>query len=195
MNFYSDNGVDAYLSELLPDFGYACEVGASEGITGSNCLHFEERGWLVLCVEPNPLLEPAGRHLRKLWRQVACGPEDNESRELILVGSYPYESSTGLEIRYGPCPECNIAGRLPVKVRTLDRVLEESGFPRLDLLTIDVEGYEGEVLAGFTVERWKPKFIVVEDCDGSMFTQKYCPPDGYSEVAIRQFDRIWKKEE
>jgi FkbM family methyltransferase len=193
MSFYSDNGVDEYLAQHLPDFGYACDVGASEGFSGSNTLALEERGWLVICVEPNPMLEKAGRHCRKLWRQVACGSEDCEARELIVVGSYPYASSTGLNIVYGPCPVENIAGRVMVKVRTLDRLLEEVGFPCLDVLTIDVEGYEGEVLLGFTVERWKPKFIVVEDCDGSTLTHKYLPPPGYSEVAIRQFDRIWQR--
>lgn len=193
MTTYSDNGVDDFLSSLVPDFGYACDVGANEGFIGSNTFDLEERGWIVLCVEPNPLLEKAGRHCRKLWRQVACGSKDMDSRDLILIGSYPYASNTGLEMRYGPYSLMNEAGRIPVNVRTLDRVLEESGFPRLDVLTIDVEGYEDEVLAGFTVERWKPQFIVVEDCDGSTLTHKYNPPDGYTEVAIRQFDRIWQR--
>jgi FkbM family methyltransferase len=191
MTFYSDNGVDTYLSELLPDFGYACEVGASEGFTGSNCLHFEERGWLVLCIEPNPELEKAGRHIRKLWRQVAAGAEDEEARTFYIFGEHPYASNSGIELRYAW--DAGKREQPTVKVRTLDRLLEESGFPRLDLLTIDVEGYEGEVLSGFTVEFWKPKFIVVEDCDGSMLTHKYWPPDGYSEVAIKQFDRIWQR--
>jgi FkbM family methyltransferase len=174
----------------LPEFGYACDVGANDGTFNSNTLLLEERGWLVLCVEPNPLLESAGRSCRKLWRQVACGAKDEESKELIVVGGHPYASSTGLELRYaGSSSTC----RLSVKVRTLDRLLEESGFPRLDVLTIDVEGYEGEVLQGFSVERWKPSIILVEDCDGLNPTEKYIPPAGYEELGWITLDRVWKR--
>ena len=187
--FYSDNGVDSYLSGLLPDFGYACDVGANDGFRG-NTLHFEERGWIVLCVEPNPLLEKAGRHLRKLWRQVACGAADEESREFLSVGDYPFASHSGLEARYG---EVGASSRPLVKVRTLDRLLEEAGFPRLDLLTIDVEGYEDEVLKGFSIERWRPQFIVVEDCDGGSAMTKYALPEGYEEMPRCSLDRIWRR--
>jgi FkbM family methyltransferase len=154
---FSDNGVDKYLESAgLPAFGYACEVGANTGIIGSNTMLFQHRGWLTLCVEPNPKLEEEGRNARQLWRQVACGAIDEEARELIVAGGYPWASHTGLEMRYG---YDGATEKVVVKVRTLDRLLEEAGFPRVDLLCIDTEGYEAEVMQGFTPERWKPMFI------------------------------------
>jgi FkbM family methyltransferase len=189
MNFYSDNLVDEYLCNHTDDFGYACEVGANTGTAGSNTLALEQLGWLVLCVEPNPMLEPEGRAARKLWRRVACGAEDSEYGLFKVVGTHPYASYSGLELRYGGTSTTEIS----VKVRTLDRLLEEAGFPRLDVLTIDAEGYEDEVLNGFTVERWKPKFIVVEDCDGSSMLTKYQLPEGYEEMPRCHFDRIWRR--
>jgi FkbM family methyltransferase len=187
---YSDNGVDDFLlSELAIDKGYACDVGANNGRSGSNTLLLEEKGWIVLCIEPNPLLETDGRGCRKLWRQVACGAVDEDEREFLSVGGHPYASYSGLELRYGGTSTTEIS----VKVRTLDRLLEEAGFPRLDLLTIDVEGYEDEVLKGFTVERWKPQFIVVEDCDGCSPLMKYAIPEGYEEMPRCHLDRIWRR--
>jgi hypothetical protein len=93
-------------------------------------------------------------------------------------------------MRYGACTPTSTP---KVRVRTLDRLLEEAGFPRLDLLTIDVEGYEDEVLKGFTIERWKPQFIVVEDCDGCSPLTKYQLPDGYEEMPRCHLDRIWRR--
>ena len=37
--------------------------------------------------------------------------------------------------------------------------------PCLDLLVVDVEGMEDEVFAGFSLEKWKPKAIIVELAD------------------------------
>jgi FkbM family methyltransferase len=192
MNCYSDNGVDKFLINTFPpeSFGYACEVGANTGTAGSNTLALEQQGWMVLCVEPNPMLEPEGRAARKIWRQVACGAEDDECGKFLAFGSHPYASYSGMDDRYGGGIPTSM---LSVKVRTLDRLLEEAGFPRLDALTIDAEGYEDEVLKGFTVERWKPRYIVVEDCDGSSVMTKYQIPNGYEEMPRCHFDRIWRR--
>jgi len=191
MSSYSDNGVDEMLAPLVPSFGYACDVGANNGSLFNNTLALEKRGWLVLCVEPIPLLENDGRSCRKLWRQVACGAVDEEDREFMCFGSHPYASYSGLEMRYRDDVSQYI--RFNVKVRTLDRLLEEAGFPRLDVLTIDTEGYEDEVLKGFTIERWKPQFIVVEDCDGQSALTKYALPKGYEEMPRCHFDRVWRR--
>jgi len=183
----SDNGVDLAVEPLLPVFGYACEVGANNGVFNSNTLMYERNGWIVLCIEPNPLLATAGRGARKLWRQVACGAEDAENQRFEVYRGYPHASFSSFKDRYGsPSEPTSIQY---VTVRRLDRVLEEAGFPRLDLLCVDVEGWEPEVMAGFTVERWKPIIIVVED----VLNRGSNPPPGYREIEKRIFDRIYQR--
>lgn len=58
MTYYGqhDPPVDKIIEELLPEgfVGYAADVGAANGIVDSNTYLFEQRGWKVLCVEPNP---------------------------------------------------------------------------------------------------------------------------------------------
>ena len=45
----------------------------------------------------------------------------------------------------------------------LDSILEKNlNKSNLDYISIDVEGYENEVLSGFSLERWYPKFINIE---------------------------------
>jgi len=189
MSEYSGNNVDDIVRPFLPDIGWACDVGASDGVFFSNTLAFEERGWTVLCIEANPLLAEKGQSRRKLWRAVAAGAEDAEDREFFAYGSEPYPSWSSL------APIKSTPGQRPihafkVPVRRLDRLLEEVGFDRLDFLTIDAEGYEPEILAGFTVERWKPKVIVAESWkEGTLAT-----PPGYSLIRRVEYDNIFIRE-
>jgi FkbM family methyltransferase len=189
VTYYSDNGVDALVESMLPEFGYACDVGANLGDNGTNTLQLEEKGWIVLCVEPNPLLEEHGRSKRKLWRRVACGVGDCDGQIFTAYDGWPHagHSSLGDKSRYG------VAGSPQaffVDIRRVDRILEEAGFPRLDFLSIDVEGWELEVLAGFTVERWKPKVIVFEDYLGRY---DYVKLEGYEFVDKLAFDRVYRR--
>lgn len=176
---YSDNGIDTLLARLLPDRGMAVDVGANLS-HGSNTLVLEEQGWTVLCIEPNPLLEAEGRMLRRLWRSVACGAKDAEKQTFYSCAGPCHASNSGLVERDG------VKDVFQVSVRRLDRVLDEAGFTRLDLVTIDVEGYECQVLAGFTVDRWWPQVMVVETWLDDMD-----PPAGYTRHCRMDFDNVF----
>jgi hypothetical protein len=53
---------------------------------------------------------------------------------------------------------------IEVPVRTLDDILVDAGAPvPIDFLSIDVEGHETEVLAGFDIAHWRPRLILIED--------------------------------
>ena len=46
---------------------------------------------------------------------------------------------------------------------TLDEVLEQIPHPRIDFLSIDVEGVELQVLRGFDILKHCPRLMVIED--------------------------------
>jgi len=46
--------------------------------------------------------------------------------------------------------------------RTLSSLLDEIGAPQVDLLSLDVEGFEAQALAGLDLDRHAPRFILVE---------------------------------
>jgi FkbM family methyltransferase len=188
MNIYrSDNGVDKRVEELFGDFvGHVCDVGANDGHYLSNSLLFEEKGWTVLCIEPNPDLAEIGRSRRKLWLEVAAGAEDSDEHEFGITGASPWASQSCLGVRSrhgGGGAHPNI---VKVKVRTLDRLLDEAGFPKLDYLTVDVEGWEREVMSGFTVERWKPRVIVLEE-----WTENAIAIPGYEITDRLHYDNLY----
>lgn len=196
MTWYSfdvgvERGVDEYIAHMLPPFGYACDVGANDGRLYSNSLHFETRGWIVLCVEPIPDLEEAGRSCRKLWRTVACGANDEEARQFAMCNGHSTWASRSTLMTDGNIPygiEDGVEQIIDVPVRRLDRVLEEAGFPRLDYLTIDVEGTEPEVLAGFTADRWRPTIIVAESIYDDLKA-----PCGYEKINRISYDNVYRR--
>lgn len=59
----------------------------------------------------------------------------------------------------------SLAGGVPVAVTTLDAFMERSGMDRLDVVKIDVEGYEIRVLRGAqsTLSRFKPDLLIEFD--------------------------------
>jgi Methyltransferase FkbM domain len=50
-----------------------------------------------------------------------------------------------------------------VQVVTLDDILAQADNPRIDFLSIDVEGNDLQVLRGFDIQRHRPQLIIIED--------------------------------
>lgn len=49
-----------------------------------------------------------------------------------------------------------------VPARTLSSILDEIGAPEIDLLSLDVEGFEPSVLAGLDLDRHAPRWMLIE---------------------------------
>jgi hypothetical protein len=69
----------------------------------------------------------------------------------------------------------------------VDRLLSEAGFPRLDLLSVDVEGTELDVLKGANIGRWAPRCIIAEHLGDPSPISDYLAPFGY--VFSEKIDR------
>jgi hypothetical protein len=51
---------------------------------------------------------------------------------------------------------------IEVLARTLTSVLEEAGTTSIDFLSLDVEGFEPQVLRGLDFDRFQPEWILIE---------------------------------
>ena len=54
-----------------------------------------------------------------------------------------------------------------VPARTLSSILDEVAAPDVDLLSLDVEGFEAEVVKGLDLERHRPRYLLVEVLEGA----------------------------
>lgn len=194
---YDQHGEEAVIARYLNvnAVGYACDVGAADGLEGSNTKFLEDLGWSVLCIEPNPAL--AKRCARNRVRTVAVACGDSRRTSTFHVRSFGGGNMTagsslnpdpavmddprigsGVSLRQLGAVEWSIE----VPVVPLDDVLEENLFHRLDFMSIDTEGTEAEVFRGFSISRWVPKLVVVESWAEDEPHRAYFESAGYRRV-------------
>jgi FkbM family methyltransferase len=171
--------------------GYACEVGAGDGVHLSNTLWLEQEGWDVLCIEPFEELFVKASANRKRVVQVACSDCENPEGKLIvyrLQGSANHGVIPVIEPpgeRFARAFMSKRPGSIdhqPVKTAKLDTLLERAEFPRLDFLSVDVDGTEVRVMRGMDLERWKPKVVLIENPFNDQVLHGHFTDRGYHRI-------------
>lgn len=143
------------------DRGYFVEVGANLPRDGSQTFDLEQRGWTGVLVEPQPDLAARLRQQRsaRVFAE-ACSSRRNAGRQMTLHlagGHSSFDRKLNL-------PQVKPHDAVGVPVRTLNEMLiEAQAPPRIDFISIDVEGHELDVLDGFDLARWRPRLILIED--------------------------------
>ncbi len=158
--------------------GVAVDIGAADGLNGSNTKHLELAGWRVLCIEPNPIYAAILRHHRNEVMELACGKQNRDGQKFKIYETTPGNFQACSSLKPDPTVVQAHGGPKPsttqVNVRTLDWCLEKAGITKLDLVSIDVEGTEQDVLDGFDIGRWKPKMVIIEDWRGGQYRNWFC---------------------
>lgn len=172
------NNLDKKLAKYL-DFegGFFIEAGANDGYTQSNTYYFEKsKAWRGVLVEGIPQLYKACKKNRPNSKVFNCAlVADGYAQESITMhyadlmsmvdGAMPSQQeqtshiSKGLEIQ-----RLNKTYSVEVSARTLESVLDSiEDLPDvIDLFSLDVEGYELNVLKGINLKKYRPKYILVE---------------------------------
>ncbi len=191
-SFYAQFGEDRLLSQLFKNNikGSCVEVGANDGVTGSNTLYFERLGWNCVLVEPNPDLA-AQLRMTRAGQVFECAASRVEGRAVLqLAEGDPLAhavSTLGSDERASASVRAHGFRSRPVEVhtRTLDGILDEAGFaPGFEFLTLDVEGHEFEALGGLTLGYWRPRVMIVEDNTrfGDARVRQHLERSGYARV-------------
>lgn len=194
LEYYSQQGQDKYVvSRFFPHlrYGVFVDVGAHDGKTFSQSLHFEKKGWTGICVEPLPEVFNALKSLRKcVCVNAAIDVEEGET-DFVKNGGYT-EMLSGIQKYY---PDKHHERRLKeqrlmgggteiVKVPTvrLDTLLKRQGIKRVDYLSIDVEGAELAVVKSINFDDVDIEVIGFEDNypEDSVSVVGYLLSKGYS---------------
>jgi FkbM family methyltransferase len=157
--------------------GVFIEAGANDGIAQSNSYFLENKyGWSGVLVEPVPKYYRMCRRARRAHvMNCGLGPFEKDGEELeILSGglmslpvtvdekllhgrSVRQHAAIGAQEFGGVAPEL-----VRTRVRALSNVLDELGIKEVDFFSLDVEGFELEVLKGLDLSRHAPKFLLIE---------------------------------
>jgi FkbM family methyltransferase len=183
-----DPKISILVGELLKPGDVALDIGANIGLVSLKMAQkvrphgrvhsFEPaprvRGYLERLVEANPDLP------------ITVYPFGLGEEEAVLQLSIPrnMDGEASLVIDRGADVEV-----IDVQIRTLSNVIGEIGIERIDLIKLDVEGFEAKVIRGSAdaIARFRPKYILFEE-HGMVFGEAF--PDSIAllvELGYRVF--------
>ncbi len=177
--------------------GVLVEVGAADPEYLSTSALYRDLGWTVLSVEPNPEFCQLHRARGHEVLQYACGDHDEDGVDFCLVdsggaeyrgGNVSHESFSSIAIKdtYADLMNSDLTVRkITVDLRRLDTLLAEHipAIEHIDILSIDVEGWELEVLSGLDMDSFRPRVLIIEN----LFAD-----DGYREYMRARGYELWR---
>jgi FkbM family methyltransferase len=193
--------------------GTFIEVGALDGIGGSNTYFFEkERGWNGLLIEPNPAefskLKSSDRSSYK--ENCAISNVEGEVNFLSITG--PCNVLSGIWEYYNPEHiqrierEINMYSSysegheyyskkelIKINAYKLQTLIEKYNLTEIDLLSIDVEGAEIQVLESIDFEKTKINCILLENNYGISKETELLTQKGYRVLGNIQWDVVFVK--
>jgi FkbM family methyltransferase len=160
------------------DGGFFVEAGANDGFEQSNTYWLERFcGWSGVLVEPVPQLYREAARERSRSQVFNCalvsfgdeGPVTMRYGNLMSIISGSRGSDAADHAYLAPARRTGMEPSYEVTVpgRTLTSILDEAQAPEIDLLSLDVEGFEPQALKGLDFERHAPRYLLVEIQDMS----------------------------
>ena len=140
--------------------GVFIELGAFDGITQSNTYFFElNRGWSGILIEPSKTSFDLCCKNRPNSKVINCCCVSNTYTSDAIFGDFNstlMSSVNGDRLQSGNLIEIN--------AMTLEKILDENINPstEIDFLSLDTEGYELNVLQGLNLNKYRPKYLLIE---------------------------------
>lgn len=202
--YYSQVGQDKFIFETFfrsAKEGFFVDVGAYDGVTGSNTCFFERTlGWAGLCFEASPSQFPALQQRRRSpCINIAVGDHSGEEVFLDVVAGYTQMSGLLSDLNDPRLIRANpqhAEREVRVAVRPLSELLDEHGVTTVDYCSIDVEGAEMRVLKGIDFDRHRISVLSIENAHHYHPTspsgaREFMEARGYRYVETIGYDEIF----
>jgi FkbM family methyltransferase len=155
--FNALNNLDKKLLQYINyNNGFYIECGANDGVDQSNTWYFEKfKNWHGILIEAHP----------EIFREL----KKNRNKRNILVNKFLVSNNYKSQIvnisnndLMSKFSTTNEESSFSTSI-TLTEVLKKNNSPKLiDLFSLDVEGYEFEVLKGIDFKNYKFKYFLIE---------------------------------
>lgn len=153
-----------------PDGGVFVDVGANAGLLSFHAACRARSGCRVVVIEPNPVMMARARTcvLRPesfdtdavafVFAEVAIADREGEAE--FVVTADPGESHLAA---------AGATGTIRTPLTTLPALLARHGLERIDILKLDVEGFEEAALGPLLAHGPLPEAIILEDCNRALW--------------------------
>jgi FkbM family methyltransferase len=202
---YSQEGEDMVLRSFFEGQenykGFFVDVGAHHPYRFSNTLHFYQKGWRGINIEPTPGAIKAFNRFRSKDINLNIGISDRKDKLTFYCFNEPALNGFSKELseERNRTKNYHIIKELGVETYPLAEILDKH-LPqgqKIDFLTIDVEGLDLQVLKSNNWGKYKPSYILVEDkidftnlSDSEVY--RYLEERGYKMVAKTQRTLFFK---
>lgn len=164
---YAQEGEDSILARLFEGrrTGFYVDIGAHHPKRFSNTNLFYQRGWSGINVDPNPDAMRLFRRLRRRDINITVGVGDAEGELTYYKFNDPALNTCDVELaRQRENATYHIVDTMRVSIMTLAKILE-THLPEnvgIDFLSVDVEGYDLNVLRSNDWSKFRPRCVLVE---------------------------------
>ena len=198
--YASQAGQDQIVDRILAGKtgGTFVDVGAYDGITGSNSLYFEKwRGWSGVLVEPVLMQREKAQDMRAApCLPYAVAPQEGNASFITITKGYTqmsglagsYDDALLKRVRENPH---HAEDSIDVETRTLSGILIEAGLNDPDFISLDIEGGELSVLDSFPFDQHKVLVWSIENNSGASDIPQIMRKNGYNLIEFCGPDEIY----
>lgn len=170
---FAQGGEDINVLYMLDDKrdGFYLDIGSNDPIESSNTFKLYLVGWHGILVDGNPMLIDKAKKIRKMDTCVhALVSEEKTKMDFYISDAHLYSSIDASHASLGT--DDRKVQKVQLDTQTLDEIIEKN-LPVgqiIDLLSIDVEGHDFSVLKSISLQKYRPRVIVIEDLHHSHAT-------------------------
>ena len=170
-DYFSEAGQDMLVKDNFfknQKSGFFLEIGAFDGIEGSNCYYFEKfMNWQGIAIEASPLqFEKLKKNRNCKLMNIAIGSENKQVEfyeviegftQMSGINNTNYQNSFNRIINKSKSK----INKIKIDSTVLSEIIPNNQI--IDLLSIDIEGNEFEVLSSIDYNIYQIKVIILEN--------------------------------
>jgi FkbM family methyltransferase len=171
LNYFSEAGQDMFIKENFfrnKKKGFFVEIGAYDGVQGSNCYYFEKHmDWQGIAIEASPLqFEKLKKNRNCKLINTAIGSDNNKVEfyevtegftQMSGINNLNFKNSFE-RIKKNSNSKIN---KINIECKTFEKLIPSGQI--IDLISIDIEGNEFDVLKSIDFKKYEIKVIVLEN--------------------------------
>ena len=170
-DYFSEAGQDMLVKDNFfknQKSGFFLEIGAFDGIEGSNCYHFEKfMNWEGIAIEASPLqFKKLKKNRNCKLMNIAIGSENKQVEfyevaegftQMSGINNLNFQNSFE-RIKKNSNSKIN---KIHIECKTFENLVPNDHI--IDLISIDIEGNEFDVLKSIDFDKYKIKVIILEN--------------------------------
>tara|TARA_B100000963_G_C22589961_1_gene654993 strand:+ start:943 stop:1695 length:753 start_codon:yes stop_codon:yes gene_type:complete len=163
---FSQGSMDLILEHIFKNKrdGFYVDVGCQHPIKNNNTYLLYRRGWTGLNIDLDSVNIELFNFFRRNDNNVKSAVSDKIENAKLFYYHQKSPINT-LDEKISSKHNAKIEKEINIQTNTLTNILDNYSIKKIDLLTIDVEGFELKVLKGLNFNKYNPSVIIVEFLD------------------------------